>query len=138
MREWSTACCALVAMLAIMMLSVAMAVPYQLGSGPSHDNLEEQALDSDFDLNDKPITSQNSYLTWLRYLLKQNKNVPFTREEKRFTEFSVPYFKYRQDKRNDGIWIWMPAQGYVSVPKQQQAMENDANGKPGKIMRYGK
>ena len=54
---------------------------------------------------------------------------------KRFS--NTPYLKYKLNKRNNGIWIWMPAQGYVSVPRQQEAGENSV-AKPGKIMRYGK
>lgn len=54
---------------------------------------------------------------------------------KRFTEYGLPYFKY---KRNNGVWIWMPAQGYVSVPKDQQAINDNDPNKQGKIMRYGK
>jgi hypothetical protein len=53
---------------------------------------------------------------------------------KRFSDF-MPYIK---SKKNNGIWIWMPAQGYVSVPKDQQALENAEAAKQGKIMRYGK
>ena len=136
MGEWSLLCA--LAAAGMLLCGVALAVPYHPGSGPNAEELQQQALDSEFDLANKPIVSENSYLTWLRYLLRQNKHAPTASAEKRFTEFSMPYFKYRQDKRNDGIWIWMPAQGYVSVPKQQQAIENDANGKPGKIMRYGK
>ncbi len=57
--------------------------------------------------------------------------------KRRFTDFNTPYMKYKVDKRNDGIWIWMPAQGYVSVPNQAEDQENALN-KQGKIMRYGK
>nr|QUP52024.1 NKY-2 [Urechis unicinctus] len=91
----------------------------------------------------KPSTDGNQYLAWLHNILSQMRPAPEDQPStpvKRFSDFSVPYFKYRQDKdkRNDGIWIWMPAQGYVSVPKQQQAIGDEASGKPGKIMRYGK
>ena len=58
-------------------------------------------------------------------------------QHKRFTDFTTPYLQYKLDKRNNGIWIWMPAQGYVSVPRQEEASENDIS-KPGKIMRYGR
>jgi len=44
-----------------------------------------------------------------------------------------------QVKRSgNGAWIWMPAQGYVSVSKNQQAAGGDVSGKHGRIMRYGK
>lgn len=41
-------------------------------------------------------------------------------------------------KRNNGAWVWMPAQGYVSLPKTQQTADAGAGGKNGKVMRYGK
>lgn len=80
---------------------------------------------------------------WMRLLLqnpehstKNAMNSPVY-QEKRFANLGLPYLKYHYDKRNNGVWIWMPAQGYVSVPrKQQQAGAGD--GKSGKIMRYGK
>ncbi len=80
-----------------------------------------------------------TYLHWLKYALANHKYKPNT-ESKRFTSFSMPYYKYQAGKRNNGVWIWMPAQGYVSVPKQQQEafLAEDGSGKPGKIMRYGK
>ena len=52
-------------------------------------------------------------------------------------KFLIYPFAFQVDKRNNGIWIWMPAQGYVSVPHQQDGAAAD-EGKPGKIMRYGK
>jgi len=41
-------------------------------------------------------------------------------------------------RTGNGAWIWMPAQGYVSVSKNQQASAGDVSGKHGRIMRYGK
>lgn len=41
-------------------------------------------------------------------------------------------------RSGNGAWIWMPAQGYVSVSSQQQAAGGDVSGKHGRIMRYGK
>ena len=41
-------------------------------------------------------------------------------------------------RSGNGAWIWMPAQGYVSVSKNQQTSAGDAGGKHGRIMRYGK
>ncbi len=111
---------------------------------PSSENMDEAKLEAHFDAADygvdKPITSDDiSYFTWLRYLLSQHKLQPAA-QEKRFTGMGMPYVKYQSGKRNNGIWIWMPAQGYVSVPQQQHALtaasENSEN--PGKVMRYGK
>jgi len=41
-------------------------------------------------------------------------------------------------RAGNGAWIWMPAQGYVSVSKNHQASDGDVSGKHGRIMRYGK
>ena len=41
-------------------------------------------------------------------------------------------------RSGNGAWIWMPAQGYVSVSKSHQATAGDVSGKHGRIMRYGK
>jgi len=41
-------------------------------------------------------------------------------------------------RSGNGAWIWMPAQGYVSVSNSQQASGADVSGKHGRIMRYGK
>ena len=104
--------------------------------GASLSESEENLVGSPYAIGGKPV-SQNSYLQWLRLLLQQPRNeeaqmIP----QKRFTDLSMPYVKYKVDKRNNGVWIWMPAQGYVSVPHQQEEGDN-ALGKPGKIMRYG-
>lgn len=49
------------------------------------------------------------------------------------TEDSAPV-----KRSGNGAWVWMPAQGYVSVSKNQQASAGDVSGKHGRIMRYGK
>ena len=116
-------------------LSVALSA-----SIPSHQSDADNLVDAESDSRPEDL----SRLSWLRYLLQ---NQQTTEEEpqphngapqKRFSSFGMPYIKYRVDKRNNGVWIWMPAQGYVSVPKQQQALSVDASAKQGKIMRYGK
>lgn len=73
--------------------------------------------------------------SWLRSLLN-NKNYYNLAADKR----AAPEYRFLQasmpNKRNDGMWIWMPSQGYVSVPKDPAL--DDATGKNGKILRYGK
>ena len=59
--------------------------------------------------------------TWLRYALHRSNSG----------------LKRSYEKRNNGVWIWMPAQGYVPVPKDQ-INGNGSQGKNGKIMRYGR
>ena len=98
------------------------------------EQIEEQELSPYMRIASK-APSQQAYLAWLRYMLRQNKVME---AEKRMSDYRTPYnMKYRLDKRNDGIWVWMPAQGYISIPHQQEEA-NDAPEKPGKIMRYGK
>ena len=111
---------------------------------PPLENMDETKLDSHYDSNDyggadKAITGDISYFTWLRHLLAGHKLQPAS-VEKRFAGMSMPYFKYQKNKRNNGIWIWMPAQGYVSVPQQEHSLVagGDAGEAPGKVMRYGR
>lgn len=42
-------------------------------------------------------------------------------------------------KRNryDGFWIWMPAQGYVSVPQEEAAGGASKGNGAGNVLRYG-
>jgi len=49
------------------------------------------------------------------------------------TEDSAPV-----KRSGNGAWVWMPAQGYVSVSRNQQSSGGDVNSKHGRIMRYGK
>ena len=82
--------------------------------------------------------SDSGYANLINYLQAQQEKIHSTENMKRrFTDFNMPYMKYKVDKRNNGIWIWMPAQGYVSVPHQTEDQDNALN-KQGKIMRYGK
>lgn len=69
--------------------------------------------------------------TWMRYLVsRQHPGYDLDAADGDFTE---------PRKRNNGAWVWMPAQGYVSLPKNQQAVDAaGSSGKHGKIMRYGK
>ena len=46
-------------------------------------------------------------------------------------------FLHRTPSKRDGFWIWMPAQGYVSVPRQGQAGANGRGGANSNLLRYG-
>lgn len=81
--------------------------------------------------------SVEGYANLMNYLQSKQQELHPTQMKRRFTDFNMPYMKYKVDKRNNGIWIWMPAQGYVSVPHQTEDQDN-ALSKQGKIMRYGK
>lgn len=46
------------------------------------------------------------------------------------------YFNAEAKNKRNGFWIWMPAQGYVSVPSEQYA-EGSKNNGGGNVLRYG-
>ena len=46
------------------------------------------------------------------------------------------YFNAEGKNKRNGFWIWMPAQGYVSVPNEQFAEGSKTNG-GGNVLRYG-
>ena len=117
-----------------------LAAPFDVGGEP-----EELPAELLQDQTSGRIPSGLNAEEWMSYLLQTHQNrynnelrsVQTSYPQKRFADLGVPYLKYHYDKRNNGVWIWMPAQGYVSVPrKQQQGEAGDA--KSGKIMRYGK
>ncbi|KAI0232438.1 hypothetical protein LSAT2_017261 [Lamellibrachia satsuma] len=64
---------------------------------------------------------------WIMHLLENTKPHDVT---KKFSPSAV--------KRNRGMWIWMPSQGYVSVTKQVQPPINKSVDKQAKIFRYGR
>ena len=47
-----------------------------------------------------------------------------------------PYIQKPPSKRN-GFWIWMPAQGYVSVPQEEVAGGQSKGNGAGNVLRYG-
>jgi hypothetical protein len=111
---------------------------------PPMENMDETKIESHYDSADygadKAIAGDDiSYFTWLRYLLGQHKLQPSS-VDKRFDVMAMPYLKYHNSKRNNGIWIWTPSHGYVSVPQQQHSLAptRDGSESPGKVMRYGK
>jgi len=84
---------------------------------------------------DRPQLSSDVYRPSLslsrRYLYGHLLTEPYDAEYS--TDDIVPV-----KRSGNGAWIWMPAQGYVSVSKSQQASTGDVSGKHGRIMRYGK
>ncbi|KAH3701087.1 hypothetical protein DPMN_076071 [Dreissena polymorpha] len=46
------------------------------------------------------------------------------------------YFDADAKNKRSGFWIWMPAQGYVSVPNEQISEGTKGNG-GGNVLRYG-
>lgn len=79
------------------------------------------------------VVQEPFHPTWLRYLVSRQSVVhPGYDLDAVDSGFTEPR------KRNNGAWVWMPAQGYVSLPKNQQAVDAGSSGKHGKIMRYGK
>ncbi|KAK3581725.1 hypothetical protein CHS0354_015494 [Potamilus streckersoni] len=47
-----------------------------------------------------------------------------------------PYLQKRTAKR-DGFWIWMPAQGYVSVPREEVSGGTSKGSSTSNLLRYG-
>jgi len=41
-------------------------------------------------------------------------------------------------KRDDGYWIWMPAHGYMSVPRDEVAAASGDKDSVGNLLRYGR
>jgi len=41
-------------------------------------------------------------------------------------------------KRDDGYWIWMPAHGYMSVPRDEVAASSGDKDSMGNLLRYGR
>lgn len=51
----------------------------------------------------------------------------------------APFLQQTAAKRGEGgFWIWMPAQGYISVPKDDEGANAGANPSKGSILRYGR
>lgn len=102
--------------------------------------------------NNNPMTSSLSGarlrsdlppFAWLRYIINRSLQ-PAVAAGDEFDSLELASLansetgSFPPQKRNNGAWVWMPAQGYVSLPKNQQTADANANGKHGKIMRYGK
>lgn len=41
-------------------------------------------------------------------------------------------------RADDGYWIWMPAHGYMSVPRDEVASQSRDNDRMGNLLRYGR
>ncbi|KAL8587222.1 hypothetical protein ACOMHN_013306 [Nucella lapillus] len=48
------------------------------------------------------------------------------------------YFGSAPSKRDDGYWIWMPAHGYMSVPRDEVASSSGDKDSMGNLLRYGR
>lgn len=48
------------------------------------------------------------------------------------------YLRPVQAKRDDGYWIWMPAHGYMSVPRDEVPASSGDKDSMGNLLRYGK
>ena len=46
-------------------------------------------------------------------------------------------FLHKSPSKRDGFWIWMPAQGYVSVPRQGSTGGRRKGGSNSNLLRYG-
>ncbi|XP_076457759.1 uncharacterized protein LOC143291652 [Babylonia areolata] len=48
------------------------------------------------------------------------------------------FFGSAPSKRDDGYWIWMPAHGYMSVPRDEVASSSGDKDSMGNLLRYGR
>lgn len=73
----------------------------------------------------------------IRYLLNnmENDGVSLQAPPQAYVENLKRYF-HDKSKRN-GFWIWMPAQGYVSMPNEQIPGGASKSQGGGSVLRYG-
>ena len=120
-------------------LLLCVSLTFSLYVSPDYSAQEVDDTDDYFLKDTPPIKSNNAEASWIEHMLRPVKtNKPDISAMKRFSQNMYPHFDQDIRKRNNGVWIWMPAQGYVSLPKDQQISENESQAKHGKIMRYGK
>ena len=123
---------------------------------------ELEDADGTIELDMSEPESRDQYLEWMRQIVQKNhykhmnedqqplgvsKNSALlpellanlaVRAHLQAEDMSSPSQHFTKlNKRNNGIWIWMPSQGYVSVPQQEDSINGDVSN-PGKIMRYGR
>lgn len=48
------------------------------------------------------------------------------------------YLHSAPSKRDDGYWIWMPAHGYMSVPRDEVVSSSGDKDGMGNLLRYGR
>lgn len=110
----------------MLLLAAFFAAPPLVGSTALRRQMNKQPLPMMNQLQesyDKGPISQ----AWITHLLETSKVHSPTKKQ-----------TLRAAKRNRGMWIWMPSQGYVSVPKQMQSSVNTPVDKQAKIFRYGR
>jgi len=94
-------------------------------------------LNNHFTLHDD---TDSPYSAWLSYLANKETESNSEFPKRGLSNTFVPGMNtVSLKKRNppdNGVWIWMPAQGYISVPQQQSEGGNGAGS--GKLMRYGR
>jgi len=106
------------------------------------------------ELAPEDLTPSQAYNTWLtKQRLESQSGHPWSSSPDHLTRQISPEWmpppksrtpklqgRLRETVKRDANsgWIWMPAQGYVPLPKSQETSDGDGgSGKTGKIMRYG-
>ena len=99
-------------------------------------------------IDDQPVVADNS-LSARRYIQVPNRRLRTSLDYPEPTrhdgvEMQALHSISEVEKKRGGnsAWIWMPAQGYISMPKGLQHSSSSSymadNGKHGRVMRYGK
>ena len=119
----------------LLLLSVSLVCSMYVSPEYSQQEVEDFLKDS------QPIKASDDEAEaahWLEEILRPIKSQASTYAMKKrlSTDFLFP--QRPMHKRNNGVWIWMPAQGYVNMPKGEEGGENESRSKNGKIMRYGR
>jgi len=51
--------------------------------------------------------------------------------------FADSLMEKRSNKRDDGYWIWMPAHGYMPIPRDEISANTGGSDNTGNLLRYG-
>lgn len=55
-----------------------------------------------------------------------------------YTPRLANYLQEAPSKRDDGYWIWMPAHGYISMPRDESSIQSGNRNSMDNLLRYGR
>ena len=73
----------------------------------------------------------------IRYFLNNMKNDGLALQAPPHVYMNKLKRYYDEKTKRNGFWIWMPAQGYVSVPSEQLSEGSKNSGGNANVLRYG-
>lgn len=85
----------------------------------------------------EPAASQDSRLAYLLSNLRNPNGVSLLAPPSIYKSKFKPSHQSTPTKRDGGFWIWMPAQGYVPVPRQDAGGESGRGSGSSNLLRYG-